>query len=842
MATVTKTVTEDTYSSYKSTWTVKATGQNVQATGTTISFPALTIKATYVYSGKSMAYSSIWGDIFINGASAGDRYYYRGTEGSTQDVISTVSGTEYTIPYNSGSTSIATSSIFNSSNPTTRTVDVTASLDLHLASCATGNTKFNSYAHEVSFGTVGTVTLGAPPTFDVSALGKDTAGYYKDATVVSVTVSNAQAKYGGGISSVVFNVGDQSTGAPSAGTFYIRLGAVGTFTPSVTVTDTRGQASTKQLPTITVGYAPPSCTPTVSTSAPYINNYSAYSVNITNASAGDGSISSIKLTVGGQTATRTNNGTLTINPTTNGTFTPTVVITNSYGVSTSYTLAQITVQDPPPPSFNVSATTSAPYVRTKNSYAVSITNATAYYGDTITSTKLTVGNQSVTGTVSSGSGTLTISSLNSAGTYTPTVTLTDNRGLTTMKALSAISVLDYNVPSMTASVIRCNSSGTAQDEGTYAKVTTTFNYSKARCNLKKPSMTVRNQSGTAVSTTQTWYTDNALTSAVNWTNYNPNSPVTLYCLVSGSFTEQAYSFSCYVEDSLNGRSGTISLTMPATFFTIDYQAGGKEIAFGAPANDSLTNYPDGLFKCEMTALINDSLTATGDITSSAGLLKSTKNGNTVTIGSQNSSWCHIYNTANIPFIFNNSVATTGGDLGTSTYKWGNIYSSGTLYGNKADFSGAVEMRYIDLHASSGGASDYDCRLTTNAGSNTGEGFLHINNQPMKDFITERGTSSSWYYRKWNSGKVEAWRTYNAGSQTPSKWTDYMYYKDLDITIPSGIFSATPNHTVATCNGSDYQFMVFVARATSATNIRVRVVKPNSGGATPVIALYVSNMV
>lgn len=61
-----------------------------------------------------------------------------------------------------------------------------------------------------------------------------------------------------------------------------------------------------------------------------------------------------------------------------------------------------------------------------------------------------------------------------------------------------------------------------------------------------------------------------------------------------------------------------------------------------------------------------------------GLAKITTNSNTVTIGSQNSSWCHIYNSANVPFMFNKGVNTTnGGDLGTSTYKWGNLYMSGT---------------------------------------------------------------------------------------------------------------------------------------------------------------------
>lgn len=56
-----------------------------------------------------------------------------------------------------------------------------------------------------------------------------------------------------------------------------------------------------------------------------------------------------------------------------------------------------------------------------------------------------------------------------------------------------------------------------------------------------------------------------------------------------------------------------------------------------------------------------------------GLLKSTYNSNTVTIGSQNASFTHIYNSANIPFIFNKSVLTAAGDLGNTDYPWNNIY-------------------------------------------------------------------------------------------------------------------------------------------------------------------------
>ena len=61
-----------------------------------------------------------------------------------------------------------------------------------------------------------------------------------------------------------------------------------------------------------------------------------------------------------------------------------------------------------------------------------------------------------------------------------------------------------------------------------------------------------------------------------------------------------------------------------------------------------------------------------------GLLVVNNNGNAVTIGSQNSTFCHIYNSKSIPFIFNYTVATTAGDLGTSTYRWGTVYAKNAL--------------------------------------------------------------------------------------------------------------------------------------------------------------------
>jgi hypothetical protein len=68
--------------------------------------------------------------------------------------------------------------------------------------------------------------------------------------------------------------------------------------------------------------------------------------------------------------------------------------------------------------------------------------------------------------------------------------------------------------------------------------------------------------------------------------------------------------------------------------------------------------------------------------------------------------------------------------------------------------------------------------------------------PRADYVTEYGSSSSWFYRKWNSGKVEAWTTYTPASQTPSVWVPPIYYKDITVSIPSGLFSSAPTNVQA----------------------------------------------
>lgn len=82
-----------------------------------------------------------------------------------------------------------------------------------------------------------------------------------------------------------------------------------------------------------------------------------------------------------------------------------------------------------------------------------------------------------------------------------------------------------------------------------------------------------------------------------------------------------------------------------------------------------------------------------------------------------------------------------------------------------------------------------------------------------DYVIEQGTNSSWTYRKWKSGKVEAWRSYSFSSASWSVWASPIRYMDKSISFPSGLFSRAPL-IVATSDSN--QYWVVNCHATSGT--------------------------
>ncbi len=97
--------------------------------------------------------------------------------------------------------------------------------------------------------------------------------------------------------------------------------------------------------------------------------------------------------------------------------------------------------------------------------------------------------------------------------------------------------------------------------------------------------------------------------------------------------------------------------------------------------------------------------------------------------------------------------------------------------------------------------------------------LKIGGEIIADWVTEQGTNGSWKYRKWHSGKVEAWTRWNVGTvaiTTASPTFGGYRSGELTLTIPSGIFTSAP-FTVAEKTYSMGGWLSHI-RASSATSI------------------------
>lgn len=75
---------------------------------------------------------------------------------------------------------------------------------------------------------------------------------------------------------------------------------------------------------------------------------------------------------------------------------------------------------------------------------------------------------------------------------------------------------------------------------------------------------------------------------------------------------------------------------------------------------------------------------------------------------------------------------------------------------------------------------------------------------VDDKIVSEGTSGYWTYRKWSSGRVEAWYYASFSVACTTASTAYGGYRSaaISIAIPSGIFPSTPTYAVAIKNGAN----------------------------------------
>lgn len=103
-----------------------------------------------------------------------------------------------------------------------------------------------------------------------------------------------------------------------------------------------------------------------------------------------------------------------------------------------------------------------------------------------------------------------------------------------------------------------------------------------------------------------------------------------------------------------------------------------------------------------------------------------------------------------------------------------------------------------------------------------------------DYITAVGTTDGWRWRKWKSGRTEAWKTYQGTAAACSSWGN-IYYRDISVAIGSGIFSGYPSCAVTSFGN---QHWVVSASANSSTNINIRLGAVNSASEyKPFLNLY-----
>lgn len=363
MSTITLTESSGT----KSTWTLQDVPWSKDVTGSSVTLNLPAFKAKYVYSGKNRGAISVVGTLRVgSNVSSSIMHYYGTFSGNSLFTKAMTSGTLYNLTHRSGSApTVQTDSIFNANNRTSRTVDVnfvTTSLAYFSNKNDTSLEGHGDTTAAKTFSATGKLTLNVPPTANIGELlaskrhdsSEIMDDYYTKVTRVSVPIQDAQAYYGGDFlddsvypAGIKFEIGNQSRTIHDSDTVYIDLDTAGTFTPKVTVTDSRGQTYIKTFPQITVKEC---STPTAVVSDLSIDTNVCYS-NITNARVTisdatayhEGTITQTRLSVGDDVASGDGDGVLTVRLTKNGTFTPKVSITDSNDLTTEYTLKTITV-------------------------------------------------------------------------------------------------------------------------------------------------------------------------------------------------------------------------------------------------------------------------------------------------------------------------------------------------------------------------------------------------------------------------------------------------------------------------------------------------------------------
>ena len=159
---------------------------------------------------------------------------------------------------------------------------------------------------------------------------------------------------------------------------------------------------------------------------------------------------------------------------------------------------------------------------------------------------------------------VTLGLLTQTGSVTIAVEVTDGRGRTASSEIT-ITSLAYNSPSVSATVIRCNQDGTANDDGTYMKVTCKTTITALNdINSKSVVLTYKRKSETS------W------TTAKTWAAYSIDEAV-----IISADADSSYDIKLTATDDFSGSDpATFTTEIGTTEAIMDFKSDGKGMAIG----------------------------------------------------------------------------------------------------------------------------------------------------------------------------------------------------------------------------------------------------------------------
>lgn len=242
------------------------------------------------------------------------------------------------------------------------------------------------------------------------------------------------------------------------------------------------------------------------------------------------------------------------------------------------------------PSCTTNTTSTPPYYTNKIQYTAEISNIKLYDNVSLSSIKATLGSQVKTRS-SAGS---FVFDLPSTGTFSLIVDITDSESCTTTYVVDPFTVDPYVPPGIAFYVYRAKNVTEGgiikygiKDENstTHVLIEANITYLNDIADLLEPIATIDRITTNNITWYQSYSELNGLSNEIDWIEYNPDSPASIYGLISGSFPIlNSYLIGVIAKDSENGNSVEILRTVPPAFYTIDFLTGGHGMALGSPAN------------------------------------------------------------------------------------------------------------------------------------------------------------------------------------------------------------------------------------------------------------------